>query len=140
MYLVDTSVWIDYLRGRENGAAYYFKRLLNDMTPYGISAVIYQEVLQGAGSQQDFNYLASYLGTMKFYHPKDSVQSYYAAAKLYYDCRKAGVTLCSTIDCLIATIAIENKLILLHNDKDFDRIGEVTPSLSLLSQRELEYN
>jgi predicted nucleic acid-binding protein len=56
----------------------------------------------------------------------DLVQSA-AAAKIYMDCRKKGITLCSTIDCLIAETAIEHDLFILHNDNDFYAIARVAP-------------
>ncbi len=45
--------------------------------------------------------------------------------KIYFLCRKKGLTIGSAIDCLIAQTAIENNLFLLHNDTDFDRIAKV---------------
>jgi hypothetical protein len=41
--------------------------------------------------------------------------------------RQKGVTVSSTMDCLIALTAIENDLYLLHNDADYNRIGEHFP-------------
>jgi predicted nucleic acid-binding protein len=38
-----------------------------------------------------------------------------------------GITVRSTADCLIAQIAIENKLLLLHNDRDFEAMSAVAP-------------
>jgi predicted nucleic acid-binding protein len=43
------------------------------------------------------------------------------------DCRKKGITIRSTIDCLIAQTALENDLILLHEDYDFDLMAKVIP-------------
>jgi len=48
------------------------------------------------------------------------------AARLYFVCRRKGVTVRSTIDCLIAAIAIEHKALLLHDDRDFDAIARYT--------------
>ena len=55
----------------------------------------------------------------------DEKESYAAAARIYFDCRKKGITVNSTVDCLIAQTAIENDLTLLHNDADFDRMRKV---------------
>ncbi len=54
-----------------------------------------------------------------------------ARASLYARCRRAGVTPRSTIDCLLAQIAIEHNLLLLHSDRDFPRIAAVVPELKL---------
>ncbi len=131
MFLVDTSVWIDYFREKNNSSVQYLVTLLDEEAPFGITGIIYQELLQGAASKSDFDYLSEYLGTQRFYHLHDDVQSYQNAAKLYFDCRRKGITIRSTIDCLIAQITIENNLILLHNDEDFKRISMVSPDLKL---------
>jgi len=59
------------------------------------------------------------------YELKDKRESYASAAKIYFRCRKKGVTINSTIDCLIAQTAIENNSYLLQNDSDFDNIARV---------------
>jgi len=48
-----------------------------------------------------------------------------------FDCRRAGITIRSSIDCLIARVAIEHGLMLLHDDRDFERISKVVPDLTL---------
>ena len=131
MYLVDTSVWIDYLRERTNPATQYFSMLLDSNRPFGITTVIYQEILQGAASLKDFEKLEQYLKTQKFYSFQDGKDSAAKAAKLYFNCRRKGITIRSTIDCMIAQIAIENKLLLVHNDKDFTKIANVNSALQL---------
>lgn len=131
MYLVDTSVWVDYMREEENKATGHFMTVVNRGYPFGITGVIYQEVLQGAASQAKFDYLADYLGAQRFYHPRDPVISFREAALLYFRCRRAGVTIRSAIDCLIAHVAIEHDLILVHNDRDFENIARVIPELTL---------
>jgi len=50
---------------------------------------------------------------------------------LNFVCRKSGITVRSTIDLLIAQIAIENNLFLLHSDKDFDFIASVIKELKI---------
>ena len=125
MVLVDTSAIIDYLREDDNEAALAFQYILENNIPFGINSLIYQEVLQGVKTEKDFIKLKKYLETQKFYSLKDEKESYASAAKIYFRCRKKGITIGSTIDCLIAQTAIENNLFLLHNDSDFDRITEV---------------
>jgi predicted nucleic acid-binding protein len=134
--LVDTSVLIDFLKGVKTQAASYFKTILERNIPYGITSFTYQEILQGANSEQEFERLKNYLGTQRFYHPKDPLESFEAAARIYFLCRKKGVTVRSTIDCLIARIAIEHNLLLLHSDRDFDTMAEIIPlkSPQILSQ------
>jgi len=131
LYLVDTSVWIDYLGGAETEIAERFSEALDRGYPFGITGVIYQEVLQGVSSQREFDRLSEYLGSQRFYHPEDPVDSYREAARLYFRCRRAGITIRSATDCLIAQVAIENDLLLLHGDQDFERMVRVVPELQL---------
>ena len=125
MVLVDTSVMIGYLQGKENDAVLTFQYILDNNIPFGINYSIYQEVLQGVKTEKDFDKVKKYLDTQRFYSLKKEKESYASAAKIYFKCRKKGITTSSTIDCLIAQTAIENNLFLLHNDSDFDDIAKV---------------
>jgi len=127
MILVDTSVLVDFFRGTQNGASQKFKSVLQQAIPFGITSLIYQELLQGARSEKEYRLLRKYLETQRFYHPKEPVDSYARAARIYFDCRRKGVTLRSTIDCIIAQTAIDHDLLLLHNDNDFDAMASVIP-------------
>ena len=131
MFLIDTSVWIDYLRQRPTRAAGWLEEILDREYPFGITGVIYQEILQGADSRASYQKLAAYLGTQVFYHPRDPVESHAEAAGLYFRCRRAGVTLRSTIDCLIAQVALEHDLIIVHDDRDFELLAGVVPEVRL---------
>ncbi len=116
---------IDYLSGKENAATLKFQYILDSNMPFGINPFIYQEVLQGVKTEKDFDKVKKYLDTQRFYFLKDEKESFASAAKIYFKCRKKGITINSTIDCLIAQTAIENNLYLLHNDFDFDNIAKV---------------
>jgi len=59
------------------------------------------------------------------------LQAYLEAAELFRSARRAGLTVRSGVDCLIATCAIRNSLTLLHKDRDFDALARVAP-LSVL--------
>ena len=126
MILVDTSVLIDFFRGNRNESTDSFRTILQNRFPFGIASVIYQEILQGAKDEEEYTILEKYLSTQYFFHPLDPIITYKNAARIYFDCRRKGVTVRSTIDCLIAQIALENHLYLLHNDRDFDAIASVT--------------
>lgn len=127
MILVDTSVLIDALAGQENEQVAKFRNILDTGMTFGIAPFIYQEVLQGSKSDKEFQTLKDYLSLQKFYHLKDQKYSYEEAARIYFQCRKRGITLSSLIDCLIAQTALENNLHLLHRDRDFDRMAEIIP-------------
>jgi len=125
MILVDTSVLIDYFRGADNPVTEKFQFVLDNGIPFGINSFIYQEVLQGAKTEKDFQRLKKYLETQTFYNLKDEKESFARAAKIYFMCRRKGITVSSTIDCLIVQTVIEHDLYLLHNDSNFDRIKKV---------------
>jgi predicted nucleic acid-binding protein len=127
MILVDSSVLIEFLKGLQTEGSIKFDALLRQGLPFGISSVIFQEVLQGAGSEKEFSLLNEYLSTQRFYHLKDPIHSYREASRIYMKCRRKGITIRSTIDCLIAQTALENDLLLLHNDNDFVAMAKVIP-------------
>jgi predicted nucleic acid-binding protein len=125
MILVDTSVLIDFFKGQKNNPCQKFELILNQSVPFGINSFIFQEVLQGAKSDREYRILKKYLETQRFYKLNDPVESFARAARIYFDCKKKGITIRSTIDCLIAQTALEHDLFLLHNDTDFDAMASV---------------
>ena len=129
MYLVDTSVWIDFLRGRSGPHVDFLDELLDNPLAAGLSDAIYLEILQGARDAEAFERLRRYFSSQRFFAFADSRLSHEAAARMYQDCRRQGITVRSTLDCLIAQCAIENNLILLHNDRDYLGLGQGTPAL-----------
>ncbi len=125
MILVDTSVLIDYLKGIKNSATEKLQFIFDAGIYFGINSFIYQELLQGVKTEKEFAELKAYLETQIFYELKDKRESFAKAAEIYFKCRKRGYQVGSTIDCLIAQTAIENNLLLLHNDEDFIKISKV---------------
>ena len=123
MYLVDTSVLIDFLKGKETEQTKKLENIMRNQIPFGISAFTYQELLQGARDKHEYEKLRTYLATQKIYYP--SHETFDSSAYLFFTCRKKGITIRSTIDTLIATTAMENGLILLCSDRDFKYMTEV---------------
>jgi len=131
MYLVDTSVWVDYLRGRATPEVRALKDLLAGEEIVGTAPIILQEILQGADSPARFETWRKHFADLFCFVPRDPVDSHVAAARLYQECRKAGKTPRSSNDCLIAQTAIEHGLALVHNDRDFNAIASVVEELRL---------
>ncbi len=131
MILVDTSVLIDYFKGIDSRPAALFEAFMVNGVPYGICDFVYQELLQGSRTLDEFATLKDYLETIPFYDLQHGKESYERAALLNFQCRKSGVTVRSTIDLLIAEIAIENNLLLLHNDGDFENMSRVIKELKI---------
>jgi predicted nucleic acid-binding protein len=116
--LVDSSVWIDYFRGISNPQSDRLDALLGS-EPLAIGDLIIAEVLQGCDADDDFNRVNDLLGSLVLVNlgGKDiAVQ----AAKNFRTLRAKGVTIRKTIDTIIATRCIGDRLSLLYRDKDFD--------------------
>jgi len=128
MILVDTSVFINYFKGIDCESVSKFDKILAEGIEFGINDFIFQEILQGSSDENEYNTLLSYLETLKFYTLKGR-QSFSDAARMYFECRRKGVTVRSTIDLLITQTALENKLLLLHNDNDYVNISKVIKNL-----------
>ena len=131
MILVDTSVLINFFRGRETLGTKYLETLISEEQPFCINEFIYQELLQGSKDEKEFSTLKSYLSEIPLYSLKLGIQSYENAASLNFRCRRKGVTIRSTVDLLIAETAIENNIPLLHDDEDFVNMARVITELKL---------
>jgi predicted nucleic acid-binding protein len=129
--LVDTSVWIGLLRNADRPVVQALKRLLDSDTLVALTPFILQEILQGTGSEAHFATLQRYFADLPMFAPRNPVLTHRAAAQLYCRCRWAGVTPRSSIDCLIASTAIEYELPLLHDDRDFEQIARIETRLEL---------
>jgi predicted nucleic acid-binding protein len=126
--LVDSSVWIDLLRDLQTAQTQALRQLLPDGEA-ALAPVNYQEIPQGAASSERFAKLKRYFRTLPFLNPAHPVETWEAAAELYMNCRLRGFTPRSPHDCLVARIALEHKVPLLHDDRDFEAIAEVEPRL-----------
>ena len=126
MILVETSVLIGFLEGRDSPAVRRFLEVLERDLPFGLSPLTVLEVLQGAATERDFVKLRDYLGSQVIYGLDGGLESYASAAKIFFDLRRRGLTVGSSVDCLIAQTAIEHNLHLLHDDADFGRIAKVS--------------
>lgn len=125
MILVDTSVWIDFLRGADSPQRRTLHRLLEEEEDISTAEIILTEVLQGIREDNDFQRVKDYLLEFPVQRPKGT-ETYLRAARIYRDCRKKGRTPRKTVDCIIAAVCLENDLTLLHKDSDFDIIGAYT--------------
>ena len=118
MILVDSSVWIDYFKGRITAQTDKLDKLLGH-EPLAIGDLMLTEVLQGFAGERDFNQarkMLTSLTVVELCGQEIAIQ----AAKNYRALRALGVTVRKTIDTVIATRCIESGYDLLHNDRDFD--------------------
>lgn len=129
MVLVDSSVWIAWLRGSETTGTSRLSALLEEGEA-ALAPVILQELLQGAASEAALRTLRRRFMALPMVEPSPLATTYPDAGALYARCRWAGITPRSPHDCLIAVLAVENDLPLLHDDRDFELIAQVEPRLS----------
>ena len=118
MILVDSSVWIDYLRGTASPQAEKLDALLGTV-PLAIGDLILTEVLQGCATDREFNAVKRTLSTLHTVN-LGGLELAIEAAKNFRKLRALGFTVRKTIDTVIATRCIMDGLELLHSDRDFD--------------------
>lgn len=129
MTLVDSSVWIDFLRDLQTPEVGFLRRLLNDGEA-ALAAVVVQELLQGARSEAALTALRQHLLALPLL--ATGVDTHIAAGELYARCRWQGITPRSPHDCLIATLAVAHEVPLLATDRDFESFTHVLPALRLV--------
>ncbi len=117
MILVDTSVWIDYLNGRESRKTNTLDAALANDTVV-IGDIIFLEILQGFKHDKDYNKAKKNLSILDQYEMlgRNMVTK---CADNYRALRKKGITIRKTTDIIIATFCIDHKLPLLYSDRDF---------------------
>ena len=118
--LVDTSVWIDYFRGRPVSHVAALEQALHAGDDVCVCGLILTEVLQGIRSDVDYRKTATYFQSLVFLPM--TYATFVRAAEISRALRRNGVTVRRPIDCLIAATAIEHDVLLLHNDRDFNPI------------------
>ena len=118
--VVDTSVWIDFFSGRSARHVEILEQLLTAGDDVCLCGVILEEILQGIRSDIDYRKTKAYLEFL-LYLPMDR-RTFERAADIYRSLRKKGVTVRKPVDCMIASVAIEQGIPLLHNDRDFDPV------------------
>ena len=123
MILVDSSVWIDYFNGNQTSQTDWLDSALGN-TPIVIGDLILTEVLQGFQSGKDFKTAKDILLGIPFVPMEGQILAL-ASAINYRFLRRKGVTVRKTIDIIIGTCCIHNKLTLLHCDRDFDPMVEL---------------
>lgn len=120
--LADTSVWIPFLRG---SGVQFQERLVPLIMADRVATtpVIIMEILIGAKSEKEYDKLSKDLAALRCFDA--SVKLWQRACKLGYTLRHKGISVPLT-DTLIASVALENNVLLLHNDRHYEMIASVT--------------
>jgi predicted nucleic acid-binding protein len=107
-------------------------RKLLELGDAAAAPVVAQEVLQGAVNPAAFAKLREYFSGIPLLGALRAVDLHIAAADLYARARWRAITPRSAHDCLIAAIAVEEDVPLLHDDRDFERLATVERRLKLI--------
>jgi predicted nucleic acid-binding protein len=121
--LIDTSAWVEFLRGTGSRACERVDALLG--TRIATCDPIRMELLAGARDERHLNDLRRLLARASVLPTASG--DYENAAVLYRACRQSGATVRKLIDCLIAAVAIRADVPILHADADFDTLARHTP-------------
>ncbi len=122
MILVDSSVWVDFFRLSPGPAGRELRRMIDDSEPFAVTGVVVAEVLQGL--TRDAAAIEQFLAQWDMLEPA-GVKTYRTAADIFRKARAKGVSL-TTIDTLIAAIALEHHAAVFTLDQDFTRIATIT--------------
>lgn len=123
LFLIDTSVWIEAPRP---GGIVAIRERLNEILAERKGAttpLIVLELLSGARDEKDYEELSEELSALSQFPVNETL--WLKSCRLAFELRRKGVTASST-DVLIAAVAQENQLTLLHADRHFDLIAEKT--------------
>ena len=125
--LVDTSVWIDHLRGRTTAATTLLAHWLeSDPDCILINEVVTTELLRGMGDETAAGQLNAALSKLR-QAPPLQIDDWHASAQIYRRCRTAGLTVRSPMDCLIAAHAMRLQVSVLATDRDFHAMASCVP-------------
>jgi predicted nucleic acid-binding protein len=121
--LVDTSAWIEIFR---KDSTVQIETVV-DFDDIVTCLPVVQEVLQGFSSEPAYLRARESMLALPIVESPLGPDVFSAAVDLYRSARRAGVTIRSSIDCLIAACAIRNGLDVLHMDRDFDGLARISP-------------
>ncbi|RLE22242.1 MAG: PIN domain nuclease [Acidobacteria bacterium] len=121
--LVDTSVWIDFFNGHPSPEADTLAQLIEDEVELLTCGVIVAEFMQGIRDKKALEKLEFHFHDMDWLSPEEP-KTYLSAAELYRRLRARGITIRSTIDCLIAVLAQDHGVFILAKDRDMRLIVE----------------
>ncbi len=122
MILVDTSVWVDFFSRSTSRAGAELRRMIADAEPFALSGVIVSEILQGL--KRDVDQIEKHLSQWEMLEPL-GFSTYREAAAIFRLGRAKGFSL-TTVDTLVAAIALDHRAVLFTVDQDFARIARIT--------------
>jgi predicted nucleic acid-binding protein len=124
--VVDTTVWIDFFNGTGTPKDHHLQQLITAGRSLAHTDLIFCEILQGIREDVAFERTRGLLLLYPILRI-ERLATFEHAAQIYRTCRRRGLTVRKTIDCLIAALCIDEDVELFHKDSDFDAIARVAP-------------
>ena len=122
MILVDSSVWVDFFSSSPGRGGGELRRMIADSEPFALTGVVVAEVLQGL--TRDAGRIEQFLALWDVLEPR-GFATYREAAAIYRAARGKGISL-TTIDTLIAAVALEHGTSVFTLDQDFSSLARIT--------------
>ena len=121
MILVDTSIWIEFFKKKSQTI------IPIDLIPnLAVCPPVVQEVLQGIKDDATYLRIQRSLLSFRIAGATMDISYYQEAANIYRSARRRGITIRSSVDCLIAAIALRDKFQIWHQHRDFEEISRFT--------------
>jgi predicted nucleic acid-binding protein len=122
MTLVDTSIWIAVFRKKA-------KFRIEDAVEFDEIATclpVIQEVLQGFREEQAYRIARDAMTALPIIESPMGESLFIEAAELFRAARRQGLTIRSSVDCLIAACALRHDLPVLHIDRDYELLSRIS--------------
>jgi predicted nucleic acid-binding protein len=123
--LLDTSAWIEVFRKPPR----LDLNQLGGLDDVVTCLPVVQEVLQGFRDESAFRVARDAMLALPCLDSPIPSERFLEAASLYRAARRAGITVRSSLDCLIAASAIQRGVTVLHRDRDYAGLARVSPLL-----------
>lgn len=121
--LIDTSAWVDFINGYASPEHEAVRELLAGDDQLCTCGLIVTEVFQGLRKDAGISEFLALFREQVFLEPS-GMEMYVRSAQIYRLLRERGITVRSTIDCLIVALAEETGCYILARDRDIERIVE----------------
>jgi hypothetical protein len=123
--IVDTSAWVEYLRKTGSPTHLTLREEVDAGRPIATPAPVVMELLAGCRTEAEGQRLLRLLSRFEILVP-DSLGDFQHSALVHRMCRRAGCTIRSIVDCMVAATAIEQGRPLLARNRDFEMIARHT--------------
>ncbi|MGI8537971.1 MAG: type II toxin-antitoxin system VapC family toxin [Mycobacteriales bacterium] len=124
--IADTSAWVEFLRATGSASHRRLVTAVRDGEQVVVLDIVLLELLSGAASEARASELRRFLAAFTAV-PAASPADHELGAELYRAARRAGETIRSLLDCLVAAAALRLDLPVLARDRDFEVLARVSP-------------